>query len=286
MTMFIAAVLLPAAAFAQDAPPRPAFEVASVKLAAAPNNPAAADSRARMMDQMQDMMPLGMVPMKGTTVSIRNWSLAQTVAAAYRVRVRDVVGPGWASEQRYEIDAKPPAGTPKEKINEMLQALLEERFGLRVHREDRNSGGYAIVVGKDGPRLKDAAPEEPQPADPEEARRKMQEQARKRMEEMQERMKKSPPGHGFSANWHADRGTMAQLANTVAGWIHSPVADETGLTGKYEISIEIPPPESDDDTVEYRTARALDKLGLRLESRKVATTVVVIDAASKIPTEN
>ena len=42
----------------------------------------------------------------------------------------------------------------------------------------------------------------------------------------------------------------------------------------------------DDETVEYRMAQALAKLGLKLESRKATVTLLVVDAASKTPTEN
>ena len=38
--------------------------------------------------------------------------------------------------------------------------------------------------------------------------------------------------------------------------------------------------------MEYRVARALTKLGLKLEARKISTDTIVVDAASKTPTEN
>jgi uncharacterized protein (TIGR03435 family) len=40
--------------------------------------------------------------------------------------------------------------TERERVREMLQTLLAERFGLKSHFEDRMIRGYALVVGKPG----------------------------------------------------------------------------------------------------------------------------------------
>jgi uncharacterized protein (TIGR03435 family) len=36
----------------------------------------------------------------------------------------------------------------------MLQSLLEDRFQLKLHRETKESPVYALVIGKDGPKIK------------------------------------------------------------------------------------------------------------------------------------
>src|SRR5436305_2075328 len=69
----------------------------------------------------------------------------------------------------FDILAKAPAGTPDDppemtsaaavrwpKVRQMLQTLLAERFRLAVHREAKDMPVYALVVAKNGPKLKEA----------------------------------------------------------------------------------------------------------------------------------
>jgi uncharacterized protein (TIGR03435 family) len=63
-------------------------------------------------------------------------------------------GPGWINSERYDINAKA-EGTPGEGMMQgpMLQALLERRFKLKVHRETKEGAAYAITVAKSGAKL-------------------------------------------------------------------------------------------------------------------------------------
>lgn len=270
---YVAALSYWAAALAQTAPARPQFEVASVKPSPAPDGPLA-QAMIRAQEASQGSMPPGFLPMKGDTVTLRNRSLRQLISSAHRVAMNNVSGPGWISELRFDIEAKVPAGAPAGTAHEMLQALLEERFALRTHRETRTVTGYALVVAKDGPRL--APPTEPaaQPS-PEERKRQMD----KLMEQARQR------GGSFST-WGSNSATAAQIAEAVSRMIHAPVTDQTGLEGKYSVTVEVPPAESPDDPMEHRVAQAVAKLGLKLESRKTTVSVLVVDSASKTPTEN
>jgi uncharacterized protein (TIGR03435 family) len=63
-------------------------------------------------------------------------------------------GPSWLDTDVFDIIATIPANTPVSSINAMLQALLSERFQLKVHKETRDFPVYALVVLKDGSRLK------------------------------------------------------------------------------------------------------------------------------------
>src|SRR4051812_37712355 len=96
-----------AAAFGQSTPPRPSFEVASVKPSPPPEGPAAV-AMLRAQQSLQDAAPLGMLPHKGLVVTLHNRSLQQLVASAYRVRISEVAGPTWISETRFDIEAKMP----------------------------------------------------------------------------------------------------------------------------------------------------------------------------------
>jgi uncharacterized protein (TIGR03435 family) len=270
------------AAFAQDAA-LPEFEVASIKAAPVAEGPMA-EAKMRAMDGMVDMM-VGMVPLKGMTVTIDSRTLQQLIATAYKVRVTEVAGPGWISDLRFNVEAKLPAGADKKSANEMLQRLLAERFGLKIHRETRTSAGFVLSVGKDGAHLTPAAPPAPVAATPDPNAKMDPEEGKRRMDKMMAEMKQR--GNGMPASWwHSNNATSAQIASNVARMIKAPVADETKLDGKYDVTLEVPQPESPEDSMEYRVARAVTKLGLKLDARKISIDTIVVDAASKAPTEN
>jgi len=63
-------------------------------------------------------------------------------------------GPAWTDSEFYEIDAKTEATEPWETMNgPMLQALLEDRFKLKIHRETRDVPVYALTVATDGVKM-------------------------------------------------------------------------------------------------------------------------------------
>jgi uncharacterized protein (TIGR03435 family) len=252
---------------AQTPPARPQFEVASVKPAAVLNP--------RLREMMRSTWRPGLIPMDDPgRVRLENWTLLDLIAAAYRVRATEVSGPAWLSDlsdQGFDIEAKVPDGVPKEELNAMLQSLLEERFGLKVHRDTRTGQGFALTVGKNGPKLKPAEP----PPDPQ----KRMADAQKRMQENQE---SGTPLVGRSrANFPSI--TTEQLALQLVRFAEAPVVDETGLTGKYSVTIET---WKNADVPGGTVFDAVEKLGLKLEPRKVTVETVVVDQASKTPTAN
>src|SRR5262245_612343 len=120
-SIFIALSLLALPAVAQ---PRPAFEVASIKIARNSGGP-----------------PICFVPctgerltINGARVDIRYMSLYQLIVRAYRIKQYQPSGPNWMTSQRFDIAAKMPDGSSKDQIPEMLQTLLAERFKLAIHR--------------------------------------------------------------------------------------------------------------------------------------------------------
>src|SRR5580704_10297792 len=73
--------------------------------------------------------------MNDSTVDLGAISLKILVQTAYRMEPYEVTAPEWMETTRFDILAKPPAGTNKTQIPEMLQALLTDRFGLAAHLE-------------------------------------------------------------------------------------------------------------------------------------------------------
>jgi uncharacterized protein (TIGR03435 family) len=251
---------------AQTPPARPQFEVASVKPAANGQiNP-------RLREMMRSVWRPGMIPMDDPgRVRLENWALLDLIAAAYRVRATQVSGPAWISDQIFDIEAKVSDGAPKEELNAMLQSLLEDRFGLKVHRDTRTGQGFALTVGKNGPKLKPAEP----PPDPQ----KRMANAQKHIQEDRE---SGTPLVGLSrANFLSI--TTEQLAFQLVRFAEALVADETGLTGKYSVTIET---WKNADVPGGTVFDAVEKLGLKLEPRKVTVETVVVDQVSKTPTAN
>ena len=78
-----------------------------------------------------------------------------------------ISGPAWITTERYNIVAKIPADTTKADFQLMVQNLLAERFKLMLHRETKGGSGYALVIAKNGPKIKESTGEAPpQPGGP------------------------------------------------------------------------------------------------------------------------
>ena len=146
------------AAFAQTAETSPSFEVASVKPAAPITG---------------NFIRVGMRGGPGTPdpgqITYTNVTVKNVLTIAYGVKSFQISGPGWLDSERYDIVAKLPRGATKAEFMVMLQNLLAERFKLTLHREKKELPMYALVVGKNGPKLKESvdgpAPKEGGPVD-------------------------------------------------------------------------------------------------------------------------
>jgi uncharacterized protein (TIGR03435 family) len=237
----------------------PAFEVASLK-PSGPIEPA----RARLWEMIANDHPFGFLPGHGNRIEIHGMSAAELIAAAYQMPMREIVGPSWISDIRFDIDALIPSGQPRTKAPEMLRTLLEERLALKAHRDVRRVSGYILSVGKGGPKLKESGPFTPT-NDPSSGRRIRQ------------------GFNGFQLG-HCD---MAQLADALARELRVPVEDQTRLNGVYSILIQIPSAELKDELNRPTLYReALSAYGLQLAASKIETPVLVIDKLSKTPASN
>jgi uncharacterized protein (TIGR03435 family) len=189
-----------------------------------------------------------------------------------------VGGPSWVNSTRYTIQAKA-EGTPSEKeMMLMLQVLLEGRFKLKVHRETRELPVYSLTVAKGGPKLQ-------QSKEGGCAVRKPDARAA------------FPPGQPTNpycgstlllrGRWDASRVDMPKIIWALSTLVDRQVIDKTGLTGQYDIHIEIPPdPLATNDPAAPSLFTVLqDQLGLKLESDRGPVEVLVIDQVEK-PSEN
>jgi len=272
---------------AQTQPAGPRFEVASVKPAV--NDEAGKGHVPMMRELLRNAQRPGMIPMDDLgRVRLKNWALLDLIAAAYSVRAAQVSGPAWLSDHGFDIEAKVPAGAPKEELNAMLQSLLEERFGLKVHRDTQTSQGFVLVVGKNGPKLKPAEPPptSAQELTAEEQRAKTLQRGQELLAAMRKRVQVNresgtPLGGYEFETWPSI--TTEQLASQLVRFAGAPVVDETGLTGKYSLTIET---WKNPDVPGGAVFDAVEKLGLKLEARKVTVETVIADRVSKTPTAN
>src|SRR5262245_24439362 len=125
---------------AQSPASAPQFEVASIK----PADP-----------QPEGRMEIRMGGDPGR-VNYTNVSLKDILQRAYSVKRPQITGPSWLETDRFNITAKIPDGVANDQVPAMLQALLVERFKLTVRREKKDMPVYALVVGKNGPKLEKA----------------------------------------------------------------------------------------------------------------------------------
>jgi uncharacterized protein (TIGR03435 family) len=208
-----------------------------------------------------------------------NVDLVRTIEWAYGLRNAtedQVVGlPAWAKDLHFDLEAKVSAddapafkSATEDEKNAMLRVVLEERFQLKAHEEQRELPIYQLVVAKGGPKLKEA--------DAANAYEKGINFGGKPAGAggMSTRI----DGNTFVAQFQAcgiDRivPLLTQLAERT-------VVDKTGLTGKYDITFEVTPNWVKDDAAATapRLLSALpEQLGLRLDPAKGPVTSVIVD---------
>jgi uncharacterized protein (TIGR03435 family) len=219
-----------------------AFDVASIK-----------ESRSLETGGSMRFMPDG-------GVRVQNLLVRGLITIAYQLQPYQLVNaPGWASEARYNIEAKPVASVPREQSYAMLQALLVERFRLAFHRESRDVDGFALVRARADRLGPDLKPSE------------------LNCEKDMVTTPRCRQGGITIDTMTANGAPIWSLLQLVIGKVGAPVSDETGLTGTYDITLrwsnEVAP---GDDRLSIYTALQ-EQLGLRLERRRVTTEVVVVD---------
>jgi uncharacterized protein (TIGR03435 family) len=143
-------------ALAQAPEPKLEFEVASVKPFSVSQTDAPVTLGARI---------------DGAQARLIGLTMRDLLAMAYRVKIYQLSGPDWITSERYDINAKMPAGVSPDKLPEMTQSLLGDRFGLKVHREKKEMPVYVLLMGKLPLRLKDSVIEKDAPHPPRSRRR-------------------------------------------------------------------------------------------------------------------
>jgi|GEM_PF-2072076 len=93
----------------------------------------------------------------GGRFTAENMPLRSLIVTAYRIRDFQLSGvPGWVESAKYDIAAKAGADTTDDQRSLMLQAMLEDRFQLKVHRETKDHALYALTAAKPGLKLRES----------------------------------------------------------------------------------------------------------------------------------
>jgi uncharacterized protein (TIGR03435 family) len=93
------------------------------------------------------------VGVEGERVTVVNLLLRQLIQATYNLSSERVIGPEWIGGERYDISAKASSPLIGNEWRPMMEALLNERFHLAVHRETRQLNLLALVMARGDRRL-------------------------------------------------------------------------------------------------------------------------------------
>jgi len=222
----------------------PSFEVATIKAASGDIMALARDMQAGKVRFRIDDHRFEIPPSR----------LRDLIAYAYEVPLNRISGPDEVlNGQRWEINATLPEGSKKEQIPQMVQSLLAERFGLKIHRDTKERAVYALVVAKGGLKMKEAPPDSPAPAadapgDPKDS----QTPGPGQMNVQQDGkggaimrgsplgdIKVSPTPDGM-IHMEMSKVPMTTLIQQLSQYVDRPVVDMTELKGNYQVALDIP----------------------------------------------
>lgn len=213
-------------------------------------------------------------------VSIENYTLRRLIRAAYGLKSDSQVlgGPAWIGKQAFDIEAKfgdaeaakMQKMTNREGFQEerlALQALLADRFQLRISEETRSIPVYALVVAKTGAKLTPSPPQLDEEGKP-----------------------KTDQNHSI----HDSDGHMTAKAISLSGFadwfVYLPecdrvVVDRTGLTGEYDFKLAWTPDNgsgvASDAPLPGLFTALPEQLGLELKPDKAPVDVVVVNSAKE-----
>jgi uncharacterized protein (TIGR03435 family) len=159
-------------------------------------------------------------------------TLLDLIVVAYHVEVFQVSGATPLDRQNFDLVAKIPEGATKQQFRAMLQNFLAERFHLKLHIQSKEFPAYELVVAKNGSKLKEAI-------------------AEAHLAPTKDGWPELPPNRpGMAANFSSVGGSLELVRlkaqqeplSELARMLHVPddlpVVEKTGLTGKFDLTLE------------------------------------------------
>lgn len=196
--------------------------------------------------------------------------------------------PAWVNTDRYAIEATAPLHATKDQYRLMIQSLLAERFGLKVHFEQREMPVLAMMLekqGKMGPRL---IPHEQGPACDERATGDVFPTVCYTFSLMPK------DGQFLMGSRATSMELIARFLGSIGGSVGEigrPVVDKTGLSGQWDFTLLAAPPAKDgvpatDAPAGPTLLEAMhEQLGITLKPTKAVIPALVVDHVER-PSEN
>jgi uncharacterized protein (TIGR03435 family) len=262
LVITIAAVMMVTSVDARPQKPKVStslhFEVASVT----PCKPGTPENPMLHMGTAQFVYPGG----RFTTTAT---SLRYLLEWAYDIQPsQHSGGPSWIDTDFYDIAAKAEGNPTSAEMKLMLQALLEERFKLKLHPEEKNLSAYVISIGK--------APAKITP-----------------VKDGETHAMRFAPINGADqkpAGFHVigTRYSVADLADVFSRALGHVVVDKTGIQGEFDFAVDLVPDDSRpspmDQTLLLTALR--EQLGFTVKAQTLPVNVLVIDSAEKVVAGN
>lgn len=215
-------------------------------------------------------MPGTWVTLRGRHVMTHNTTIETLITFAYGIQKRQIVNASAWLDERYDLDGVPDVdGQPSGEQMRMLVAdALVQRFGLKFHHEQREFPVYALTVAKGIPKMTVTAAAPGTPGN----------------------FLYSAPGR-----LHVTNSTMRDFCKGMQeSAMDKPVVDQTGLTDRYDFTLNWTPDESQGQQMGWRVPASDDpnappslytaiqeQLGLKLEATKAMVDTFVIDSIEK-----
>lgn len=237
-----ALALMPLTLVAQSLP---TFEVASVR----PND---SGSMSSSLERSGDRLTFTNVPLR------------ECIAFAFGIsdgRDQALETPEWMRDAKFDIRATLPESTSRGDMQNMMRALLAERFHLQTHTETKRVAAYNLTVAKGGPKL-------------------------------QRNTVRDDGSFSYSrGHIKAEAIGMTALANRLSGRafdLDRLVTDDTGLDGAFDFELNWA---AEGVQAGVTTEGSLftsirEQLGLELKAQSVEIDVVVVDHADRTPVAN
>jgi uncharacterized protein (TIGR03435 family) len=209
--------------------------------------------------------------------------LGSLIRIAYGVHDYEVKGPGWLSQEKYDIEANLPAGSKKEQIPLFLRTLLAERFGLRFHQESLPLEVYVLQQAPGGLTAPPAQTDSTSLA----------------TGRMASPVALDPRRGKLHVNGPVKLENLAESLTMLMG---RPVLDRTNALGEFNIQLDASTMMNSTEEEQSKgmvlpgggtvadhapsVFAALRRVGLTLERARVPVTCFIIDKVDKVPTDN
>lgn len=233
------------AAPSSDAQPTLRFEVASIR------------QHRFAGDEPSDRRVLPGGRFVGTNTNVRT-----LLRIAFGIDENQMSGaPGWVDSETFDINAVTEDHAEiktTQQFQQVILSLLVDRFGFKFHREQKEGPVYWMELdkpGKLGPALKPSAPDS--------------------------RAGMSTNSNGARTVMKVSNASMVDVAAALRRQAGRPVEDHTGLSGKFDFTIEYAPQETADSADPSLFTVLKEQLGLKLRPAKGPIEMLVIDQISE-----